>query len=34
MGVFDLFGREPKTKKDRVGVDTSFASNVNDKKRR
>ncbi len=32
MGVFDLFGREPKTKKDRLGVDNSFSSDVNDKR--
>lgn len=30
MGVFDLFGREPKTKNDRTKID-SVASNINDK---
>lgn len=32
MGVFDLFGREPKTKNDRTKVENSFTSDVNDKK--
>ncbi len=32
MGVFDLFGREPKTKKDRTKVENAFTSEVNDKK--
>ena len=32
MGVFDLFGREPKTKNDRTKIENNFASDVNDKK--
>ncbi len=32
MGVFDLFGREPKTKKDRTKTENVFTSEVNDKK--
>ena len=32
MGVFDLFGREPKTKKDRTSTENHFTADVNDKK--
>ncbi len=32
MGVFDLFGRDPKTKKDRTKTDDLFTSEINDKK--
>lgn len=32
MGVFDLFGREPKTKRDRTKTENFFTSDVNDKK--
>ncbi len=32
MGVFDLFGREPKTKKDRTTTENYFTADVNDKK--
>ena len=32
MGVFDLFGREPKTKKDRTKSDLFYTSDINDKK--
>ena len=32
MGVFDLFGRDPKTKKDRTKIENVLTSDVNDKK--
>ena len=32
MGIFDLFGREPKTKKDRTTTEKYFTADVNDKK--
>ncbi len=32
MGIFDLFGREPKTKNDRTKTETPFTSDINDKK--
>lgn len=31
MGVFDLFGREPKTKNDRTTIQDSFNTSINDK---
>ena len=31
MGVFDLFGKEPKTKNDRTKINDSFSSAINDK---
>ena len=32
MGVFDLFGREPKTKRDRTKIESVYTADVNDKK--
>lgn len=32
MGVFDLFGKDPKTKNDRTKISEPYVSEVNDKK--